>query len=104
MDAVLLAEQGHSSVFLPGYKDPSSGEMLFQHPSQEEIDEHDTEFLRMSLMLWATFKRCGLPHGKGWYDERPTVIAIINILDNESNRYERWAMKNRDLIPDDDED
>ena len=51
-----------------------------------------------------TFKRCGLPHGKGWFEERATVIDIINILDSESNRYDAWAMKHRDDEPDDEED
>jgi hypothetical protein len=47
----------------------------------------------MSVNLWMTFKRCGLPHGRGWFEERATVIDIINILDSESNRYDAWAMK-----------
>ncbi len=100
MDAVLLKELGHSSVYLPGYKDTETGDMLFQHPSQAEIDVFDTDFLRASINLWVTFKRCGLPHGKGWYEERATVIDIINLLDAESNRYDTWEFKNRDHIPD----
>lgn len=88
---------------MPGYKDPTTGEVEFEHPSQEEIDEHDTEFLRASLMLWMTYKRMGLPHDRGWYNERATVVRIINILEGESNRYERWAFKNRDSLPEDED-
>lgn len=104
MDVIAMRELGISSVMLPGYKNPATGVVEFKHPMQDEIDEMETEFLARSISLWVTFKRCGLPHGKGWFDERATVIDIINILESESNRYEAWAMKHKDDLPEDDED
>jgi len=104
MDVIAMKELGVTSVSLPGYEDPDSGEMVFMHPTQAEIDVMETEFLTHSVSLWMTFKRCGLPHGKGWFDERATVIDIINILDSESNRYEAWYMKHREEAPDDEDD
>ena len=105
MDKVLLDELGATSVTLPGYKNPRTGEVEFKHPVQEEIDAMVTEFLSRSIALWMTFKRCGLPHGKGWWDgERATVIDIINILESESNRYERWSAKHSDELPDDEDE
>ena len=104
MDVIAMKELGGSSVSLPGYRNPLTDEMEFLHPMQDEIDAMETEFLMRSISLWVTFKRCGLPHGKGWFDERSTVIDIINILESESNRYDAWAMKHRDDEPDDEQD
>ena len=104
MDAIAMKELGVSSVSLPGYEEPSTGKMDFLHPMQDEIDAMETEFLMRSISLWMTFKRCGLPHGKGWFDERATVIDIINILDGESNRYDAWYAKHREEAPDDEDE
>lgn len=104
LDRVLFEEQGATSVLLPGYKNPRTGVVEFKHPRQDQIDVMETDFLYRSIALWVTFKRCGLPHGKGWFDERATVIDIINILESESNRYDCWEMKHRDELPDDDEE
>jgi len=104
MDVIAMRELGGSSVSLPGYKDPETGGMTFLHPMQDEIDMMETDFLIMSVNLWMTFKRCGLPHGRGWFEERATVIDIINILESESNRYDAWAMKHRDDEPDDEDE
>jgi hypothetical protein len=105
MDRVLFEEQGATSVMLPGYKNPRTKQTEFQHPTQDEIDVMETDLLARSINLWMTFKRCGLPHGNGWFDgERATVIDIINILESESNRYDSWEMKHRDELPDEDDE
>ncbi len=104
MDVIAMKELGGSSVSLPGYRNPLTDEMEFLHPMQDEIDAMETEFLMRSISLWVTCNRWKLPNGKGWLDERATVIDIINILESESNRYDAWAMKHRDDEPDDEED
>lgn len=95
MDALLFQKSGATSVELPGYTDPHTGETTFEHPLQEEIDQHNTAFFVQSYNLWVTVKRWGLPHGKGWAAERATVVDIINVLDNEDARYDRWEMDKR---------
>lgn len=98
-----MGSLGANSVTLPGYHNPKTDKVEFQHPAQEEIDAMETDFLCHSISLWVTSKRWGLPNGH-WNDERSTVIDIINILESESNRYDAWAMKHRDDIPEDEDE
>jgi len=94
MDRVLREEYGAGTIKLPGYKN-REGVMEFVHPSQEEIEVHHTDFLAKSLNLWRMSKWWGLPNNKGWDNEKATVMDILNILENESNRYDSWEFENK---------
>lgn len=92
-----LSGIGH---MMPGYKmtDEGGEKTLWDFPTQEEINEQDTPFLHASFALHRKFKVCGLPHGRGFLNERSTVVDIISIIEGEENRYESWQFKNRDHV------
>lgn len=81
---------------MPGYTwyDDDGNEVVeFEYPSQKQINEQDTPFLRACLMLASRVSRFGNPHGGGWLQERSTVIEICEIVESEKNRYQSWSFK-----------
>lgn len=69
----------------------------FTNPSQKEINEQDTPFLRQCWDLYTKYKMFGLPNGKTYLKEKASVIKIIEICEREQNKYHSWAMKQKDL-------
>lgn len=65
----------------------------FGCPTQKEINEQMTPFFLACWDLNMKIENFGLPHGKGWMNERPTVIRIRQICINERNKYENWQRK-----------
>lgn len=57
-----------------------------------EIQELKTPFLMDAMSLYNRYKRFGLPHGKGWANERATVISALEIIDNEARLYDSWEL------------
>lgn len=93
-----LSGMGH---LMPGYIqiNPDGSEVLtWDMPSQQEINEQDTPFLRSCFHLFKRFKSCGLPHGNGFLNERKTIIDIIVLLESEESKYDSWRYKNRDHL------
>jgi len=76
---------------------------VWDNPTQKEINLMDTPLLRNAFDLYLNFKACNsLPHGNGFLNERISVMEIIRIFEQESNRYDSWSMKNHELLKDDD--
>ena len=70
----------------------------FTFPTQKEINEQSTPFFWACWDLYTKISVFGLPHGRGWLYERPTVIRIHQLCEAQKNRYESWRMKEgRDL-------
>jgi hypothetical protein len=93
-----MTGDGH---LMPGYTtvgDDGEEVLHWDFPSQEQINEQDTPFLRQCFKLHKRYKSCGTPHGLGYGNERQTVINIIVLLDQEEARYESWYMKNREHL------
>ena len=87
---------------MPGYVsglDEEGNEVIeFDFPTQREINEQDTPFLRACLQLNRRMEIMGLPHGKGWLEERSTVVQIREICEAQKNGYEHWRhTKGKDL-------
>lgn len=72
-----------------GYKDEDTGEEI-SGLTYEQIQEYKTRFLADSIKLYNNFKLFGLPHGKGWLNERGSVLEILMTLESESNLYDSW--------------
>jgi len=85
---------------MPGYQelDGDGNEItLWDFPSQQEINEQDTDFLRACFHLHKRFKVCGMPYA-GYANNRNSVVDIITLLENEESKYESWQYKNRDHV------
>ncbi len=96
----IITDSRYSGHPMPGYDLYSAdGEVttIFDNPSQEEINAQDTPFLRQSWDLYMKYKLFGLPRGKTYLNEKPSVIQIIEICQRESNRYESWNFKQKNL-------
>lgn len=65
----------------------------FTFPTQREINQQSTDFFWACWDLYTKIEYFGLPHGKGYLGERPTVIRIYQICKAQANRYEAWRMK-----------
>lgn len=65
----------------------------FGCPSQKEINEQGTPFFWACWDLNMKIEHFGLPHGRGWLYERPTVLQIRQICVSEQNRYDAWRNK-----------
>jgi len=65
----------------------------FTNPTQKEINEQDTPFLRQCWDLYSKYKLFGLPNGKSYLKERNSVIQIIEICEREVNKYHSWSFK-----------
>ena len=76
---------------MPGIEN-EKGELEWTFPTQKEINEQDTDFLRRCFALYSNISLLGLPHGKGWADEPNAVIVIYKLCESEKNRYEHWKM------------
>jgi hypothetical protein len=93
-----LSGMGH---LMPGFTSTNADGtevLVWEMPSQQEINDQDTPFLRACFHLFKLFKSCGLPHGSGFMNERKTVIDIIVLLESEESKYESWWYKNRDHL------
>ena len=58
-----------------------------------EIQELKTDFFYQAWLLYRNYKLFGLPHSQGWSNERPTVLDIIRIFEEESNAQQNWEME-----------
>jgi hypothetical protein len=102
----------HVGILMPGYtvsvvdKDGKIEEKkIWDNPTQEEINAMDTPFFRKALDLYLNFKASNsLPHGSGFMNERVSVMEIIRIFEQESNRYDSWYMKNYEALKGDEEE
>jgi len=79
--------------YTAGFDDDGNEIREFEFPSQREINEQDTPFLRACLRLASRVSKFGNPNGGGWYHERSTVVEICEIVENEKNRYQSWSFK-----------
>ena len=59
----------------------------------DQVQELKTPFLYMAINLYNNFKIFGLPHGKGWVEERGTVVDILRLLESEANLYDRFEIE-----------
>lgn len=81
---------------MPGFtvtNEDGEEEIEFGCPTQKEINEQMTPFFLACWDLNMKIETFGLPHGKGWLHERPTVLQIRQICISEKNRYENWKYK-----------
>ena len=75
-------------------RDEDGNEIIeFGCPTQREINAQATPFFLACWDLNNKIELFGLPHGKGWLYERPTVLRIRQICVSERNRYEAWRMR-----------
>jgi len=96
----VMGDSIYSGHPMPGYNLYSANgdfKTIFENPSQKEINAQDTVFLRQCWDLYMKYKRFGLPNGKTYLKEKPSVIRIIEICESESNRYESWRFKQKNL-------
>ena len=80
---------------LRGIED-ESGSIVPLELSWDDISNCKNEFLSRAFSLysdWAVLKV--LPHGRGTYDERPTVIEVIKLLSGEDNLWQCWEMEKK---------
>ena len=78
---------------LVGHDEDGNEILEFTSPTQAEINALLDPFLVACWDLNMNIEHFGLPHGKGWLYERPTVLRIRQICLSEKNRYEAWRMK-----------
>ena len=85
---------GHTMCGYVAGLDEDGEEILeFTFPTQKEINEQSTPFFWACWDLYTKITVFGLPHGKGWLNERPTVLRIHQICVAQKNRYESWRLK-----------
>ncbi len=44
---------------------------------------------------WARYKRFGLPHGTGWRNEKPLVVRVIELMEQEFEAKQAAEMEKR---------
>lgn len=60
-----------------------------------EIPTYFTDSFWESVLLWRNWRNFGLPNGGGWLHERPEVIQVITIIDEERIMYEQREAEER---------
>lgn len=97
----IMDDPQYSGHPMPGYEmylaDTDETKEFFTLPSQDEINAQDTIFLRQCWDLYMKYKMFGLPNGTTYLDEKPSIIKIIEMCERESNKYQSWAFKQKDL-------
>lgn len=92
-DRLMGAYAGHPMCGYAVGVDENGDEILeFTFPTQKEINAQSTPFFWACWDLYTKIKVFGLPHGRGWLHERPTVLRIHQILEAQKNRYESWRL------------
>jgi len=85
---------GHPMIgYVSGIDDEGNEIREFTFPTQKEINAQATPFFWACWDLYVKIATFGLPHGRGWIHERPTVLRIYQICLSQKNQYEAWRMK-----------
>ena len=53
-----------------------------------DIASYFDETFFTAVEVWNKFKLFGLPHGSGWLNERPSVVAAVSVVESERTFYE----------------
>ncbi len=62
----------------------------------DEIEECKTDFFFLAWELYTNYVVFGgVPNGRGWSNERRTVLEIIKILKSEENAFDSWEMEKK---------
>ena len=60
----------------------------FRWIKRGSIAEIYDDAFHTAVTLWKRWKQFGLPHGNGWLNERPLVVEVIGLVEDERNLYE----------------
>lgn len=60
-----------------------------------DIIDYFDELFFSGVQLWKTWKLFGLPQGGGWLSERPRVVQVITIVEEERLYYQDQESEKR---------
>lgn len=88
-------DDGENALMYPlrGIKEGS--EWTLAAVTFDDIESLKTDFFFSAYELYVNFAIFGNALGKGWADERKTVLDIVKIFKCEENAFDAWEMEKR---------
>ncbi len=86
-------DEGENSLMYPlrGIKEGS--EWILGAVTYDDIESLKTDFFYSAYELYINFEMFGNALGKGWSEERRTVLDIVKIFKCEENAFDAWEME-----------
>lgn len=88
-------DEGENSLMYPLRGIKEGGEWILAAVTMDDIESLKTEFFFMAYELYLNFSVFGNAGGRGWAEERKTVLDIIKIFKSEENAFDSWEMEKK---------